>query len=178
MNTTLPIIALDVDGVISPLGGQDHFPEAALVAWNADDLIQAKSSEAFGLYAVKPVLDFLSTVHNDGRAAIHWHTSWRTRAPKILAPDFKLPEWPLLNDNGAYHSSKGWWKLDTIEATISEGHRVIWLDDDVSDAVNSGEIGLELTSNKNLHIVSPDVMVGLTQTDLNSIDVKLKEWGF
>lgn len=175
---TLPLIALDVDGVVSPISGHSHFPEPALLFWDVEDFCQAQSPGSFGLYSAKPVLEFLREIHEEGRANIKWHTSWRENAPKILGPDLNLPDWPVFEDNGAWKNSSGWWKLDPISALVKSGEKVIWVDDDINDAVVSGEISTSLIESPGLHIISPDVHVGLTKADLESIDNKLKEWGF
>jgi hypothetical protein len=171
---SLPIIALDVDGVLSPVTLRSTAPEAPHLVWPLEEFVQAKSAGSFGIFAARPVLDFFKGIHNK-RAIVKWHTSWRENAQANLAPDFDLPAWDLFSGRSAWLNSQGWWKFDDVLTAVNNGERVIWIDDDIAD---SEEITDSFRQNSNVHMISPGCRSGLTPTHLEEITIQLKNWGF
>lgn len=168
----LPIVALDVDGVLAPLEDPDMGPPAC---WPPEDWQRATDRGNFGLAVARPVVAFLKAIHEQGRAEVVWHTSWMERAPQWLAPDLGLPEWPVLATREE-HRSGGWWKASSIERLLSSGRSVIWLDDDIDYSEEEGDLDA-FKGHPKLFTLCPEVMRGLEAEHLQLIDAKLKEWG-
>lgn len=172
--TRLPLIALDVDGVVCPLVD----PMAGMpTVWPKPAWTQTTDGETHGVAAATPVLAFFTRLHEAGRADIAWHTSWRDRAPRHLAPALGLPAWPVLATQEEYISATGWWKTRAIERMLAQGRKVIWIDDDIPYSESIGDLD-SVKAHAGLFTVASEVMEGLTQAHLTLIDNKLKEWGF
>lgn len=164
-------IALDVDGVLSPVApvgsGQ---PENAFDGWVYREL----SSRNFGAVVGEDVIALFQTLVADG-ASIKWHTSWREAASTHLAPELGLPAFEQFVDADSYRLTEGWWKLKAVEKWLADTEgtpeRLLWLDDDILDSIASGEISSELLQHPRLSMISPQVYWGLSPSDLEDIAV-------
>ena len=88
------------------------------------------------------VRDFLVDVHARGLAEIRWHTTWQAEAVEVFAPKFGLPVFPLavapeFEDRMGVREPlpELWWKMGAARRVLEdEGRRLVWTDDDLSDA--------------------------------------------
>lgn len=85
MTSKLPIIALDIDGVFSPVLKDEDFDSENYYRWDLNNLVwpMNDSSESLMLktncmeaYVAKPVADFIREVHETSRAKVMWHSTW------------------------------------------------------------------------------------------------------
>lgn len=158
-----PIIALDVDGALSPVTTAGDELDPKLKAWDSYSQGSPKSFEA---WIADGVLDFLKSVHEKGRAEIRWHTSWGSAVHWSLEPDFGLPHWERIPEV----SSTKWWKLAALEEVHQSNPetRIVWIDDDISKKVRHKKVD-ELFNGK-CFTVSPNKRIGLTPKHLQQID--------
>lgn len=182
MNTRqLPLIALDVDGALSPISSASQKPAEAILEWGGEqNMTQATTPGSFGLWVANPVLEFLKKISRT-RAEIQWCTSWMEMAQKCLGDDFKLPEWEVLPTEAEHRSlDNEWFKLKAVRRALEAGRQVIWIDDDLGNELDDNKdfFNFFLKNSDNLALIIPEVKIGITQRDLNFIDKKLSEWGF
>ncbi len=122
-----PILAVDVDGVIS-LFGFDSPPPAATASWHLIDGTPHCISLAAG--------DRLQRLGS--YFELVWATGWQDRAndrlPQVIGVgplpviEFDLPPGGAETGNAAVGSLAGHWKLDAIDRFAS-GRAIAWIDD-------------------------------------------------
>jgi hypothetical protein len=113
-----------------------------------------------------------------------WHTSWWVDAPESLAPALGLThlsgsEEKLFATKDEFlgkapTSSSTWWKLAAVQRWLDEhpisasDHHdlLIWIDDDINDAVRSGEISTQLQRDPRLAMISPSIHIGINPAEL------------
>lgn len=157
----LPLIALDVDGVLAPDGGL-HEERAA---WPLDSYRRATSPGSFNLPAPEEVLAFLREIHETGLARIVWLTAWRWNAADHLAPDWNLPEFEVLS---AHETEEfGWWKAAAIAPFMDGVRPVIWIDDDLDYSREAGDVPSAWDAQTTY--ICPDLRAGLTPAHLELI---------
>lgn len=162
-------IALDVDGVVSPVTpAGSGTPENVFDGWNYRML----SSRNFGAAVSEEVIALLKTLMSDG-AKIKWHTSWREAAVTHLSPELEVPIFEQFAESDAPHSTGGWWKLEAVQQWLkdTEGtvERLIWIDDGIVDSVASGQIPSNVLHHPRLSMISPQTYWGLSPADLDDI---------
>lgn len=117
VNSSKPLILLDVDGVISKiLGG---------MAWKDEQ--EARVCDARVRYS-PTVVELLNSFVRDGLAEIRWLTSWGKDAREQLAPAIGLDDFLTARD-AAWDPSK-----DTVAKDIAvacPNRPVVWIDDEV-----------------------------------------------
>lgn len=163
---------LDIDGVINAPAKPGARPPTH--AWPVDAWIDTKADNGttWRILAARPVLDFIRSVHEQGRAEIRWHTTWQERSAEVAKaldlPDFPVQEAPEFDQTEEHLRRDQWWKLPAVWRVLSEGHRVLWTDDDASwDLTADQKTRLAAAG---CHIVSPDPMTGLYKKHLQQID--------
>lgn len=117
-----PILAVDVDGVIS-LFGFDEPPDASEARMETVDGIVHCISLAAG-----ERLRRLSDVYE-----LVWATGWEGRANRYLAGLLELPELPYLTFDGAARFGSAHWKLDPLER-YAQGRALAWIDDSFDES--------------------------------------------
>lgn len=168
----LPIVALDIDGVLAPIGGSSGVTTEMEEAWPKEAWSTTPSN--FNLRVAQPVIDFFVKLHENHRAQIFWHTTWRESAQGKFASELGLPHWEVLENAVNYHSSPGWWKWDDVVLRLEAGHRVIWIDDDIDD---SEEVRLgDWFDSPSLHAICPSLLTGITASHLTEIEKQLTLW--
>jgi hypothetical protein len=164
----VPVWLLDLDGVVN--AASRAFPTHAWPkeTWQA---IEAEDEEGitWPIKAARPVIDFLTEVHGEGRAEIRWHSTWQRYAVRVGRqlglPDFGVQEAPEYQAFGA----EDWWKLPAARRVLAEeGRDLLWTDDD-ADLYLQGDQRAELASLGGLLIVCPDSRTGLCKKHLRRI---------
>lgn len=164
-------IALDVDGVLSPVTGMNTgLPDKAYPGWEYTVL----GAKCFGAVVGLPVVALLRELLEKG-TTIKWHTSWRENA-EYIGEDLGLPHFDQFATEEVYRGvglpRKKWWKLAGVEAwagQAADDERLIWLDDDIFDAALNGEIPSEILEDPRITIISPHTYWGLSSSDLERI---------
>lgn len=178
----LPLWLLDVDGVINAISKN---PDSTV--WPRDQWMRgfAKSSDGvtWPMLAARPVLRFITEVHERGLAEIRWHTTWRHDAVTVIAPLLGLPEFPVeyapevdapfgWAGSGENYRFEAWWKLPAAERELEAGRRLIWTDDDLehySWRANRTYLPAPLGASGNTLLIAPQVRLGLTPKHVASI---------
>lgn len=159
-------VALDVDGVLSPITPVGFGePKNAFEGWEYRIL----SERNFGAAVGEPVVKTLRDLVENG-VTIKWHTTWGTMADS-LSEELDLPQFEQFSQRTA---DAGWWKLTAIEkwvvATEGTDERLLWLDDDIQDAVITAGVSRDVLHNPRVSILSPNVYWGLSPRDLEKIE--------
>ncbi len=112
-----PLLAVDVDGVIS-LFGFDEPPDRSVARFELiDGMVHCISTTAGErLHRLSDLYDLV------------WATGWEDRANDSLAPLLGLPELPYLNFDGAARFGSAHWKLGPLDEYAGE-RALAWIDD-------------------------------------------------
>jgi hypothetical protein len=117
-----PILAVDVDGVIS-LFGFDEPPDKSVARFQLIDGMVHCISLAAGERLAR------LSEHYD----LVWATGWEDRANDSLAPLLGLPELPYLSFGGAASFGSAHWKLGPIGEYAGD-RALAWIDDNFDDS--------------------------------------------
>jgi hypothetical protein len=117
-----PILAVDVDGVIS-LFAFDDPPDRSLARFALIDGMVHCISVAAG-----ERLQRLSSLYD-----LVWATGWEDRANDSLAPLLGLPELPFLTFDGAARFGTAHWKLGPLDDYAGE-RPLAWVDDSFDES--------------------------------------------
>jgi hypothetical protein len=112
-----PILAVDVDGVIS-LFGFDDPPDRSIARFELIDGMVHCISLAAG-ERLRRLAEHYELV---------WATGWEDRANDTLPPLLGLPELPCLRFDGAARFGSAHWKLGPLDA-YGKGRPLAWIDD-------------------------------------------------
>jgi hypothetical protein len=119
-----PILAVDVDGVISLFGFDEPPP---------------KDQARFEL--VDGMVHCISLVAGErlGRLAEHydlvWATGWEDKANDYLPNMLGIPELPFLTFDGAARFGSAHWKLGPLDE-YGQGRALAWIDDNFDESCN------------------------------------------
>jgi len=116
-----PILAVDVDGVIS-LFGAEQKPDRAFTKLELVDGVPHLIS--------LPVGDRLRRLSE--RFELVWASGWEDKANFYLPSLLGLPELPHVSFGGAVAGGAAHWKLDPLDAYAS-GRALAWIDDNFND---------------------------------------------
>lgn len=116
-----PILAVDVDGVLS-LFGFEETPESPDLKFQLVDGQLYCFSLAAGRYVQELSREF----------QIVWATGWEHRVEQ-LSELLGLPEWPYLTFKGAARFGSADWKLAPLEE-YAHGRPMAWIDDSLDEA--------------------------------------------
>jgi hypothetical protein len=117
-----PVLALDVDGVISLFGFTGPPEEAPCRFQLIDGMAHCIALET------GPRLQRLLPHYE-----IVWATGWEDRANDSLPPILGIPTLPVLRFGGSARFGSAHWKLDPI-AAYAAGRRLAWVDDSLDES--------------------------------------------
>jgi hypothetical protein len=117
-----PILAVDVDGVISIFGFDEAPPKEEAKFELVDGMVHCIS-----LLAGERLLRLAD--HYD----LVWATGWEDRANDYLPNILGLPELPHLTFNGTARFGSAHWKLGPLEK-YCRGRAVAWIDDNFDES--------------------------------------------
>lgn len=112
-----PILAVDIDGVIS-LFGFDQPPEGSMVKFELIDGMVHCISLAAGERLRRLAQDY----------DLVWASGWEERANDSLPQLLGLPELPTIGFDGTARFGTSHWKLNPIERFVGE-RPLAWIDD-------------------------------------------------
>jgi hypothetical protein len=117
-----PILAVDVDGVIS-LFGFEQPPDRSVARFELIDGMVHCISLAAGerLRRLAELYDLV------------WATGWEDRANDSLSPLLALPELPCLRFDGAARFGSAHWKLFPLDE-YARGRALAWIDDSFDES--------------------------------------------
>lgn len=162
---TARVVILDVDGVVSPIGGTDS-------PWG-DEVI---AGDVSGPVLVSPTLcarlDALSRMVG---VSCVWLTSWSADMRARVHP-FPGKNWPVVPDPvDAFLIEGEWWKLAALEAWLEsrrEVSDVAWCDDHLlGDRSSAARRNLGSRGVRSL-LLAPRTEIGLTPEHMDQLD----EW--
>ncbi len=174
----MPLWLLDVDGVVNVLStGADGLP------WPSEQWIQrvvyapieGRGVMTLPILAARPVLEFITRVHESAAAEIRWHSTWRGAAATHLGPVLGLPPLPFsVAPEWLDESDVLWWKLPGAQRAIAAGRRLVWTDDDLdtyarhADPHTSGGLAT-VAAREDTLLICPRRDRGLGPEDLDAI---------
>lgn len=120
MNAAKPILAVDVDGVISLFGYEETPAESRMEM--VDGMLHCIS------LATGRRLQLLAE-----RFDLVWATGWEDKANFYLPPLLGLPELPHLTFDGAARFGSAHWKLGPLDE-YGQGRALAWIDDNFDDS--------------------------------------------
>jgi hypothetical protein len=112
-----PILAVDIDGVIS-LFGSEELPDEATTRFQLVDGVPHRISLAAGNRLLRLAERF----------ELVWASGWEDKANFYLPQLLGLPELPHVIFDGAARGGAAHWKLNPLE-TYGEGRAMAWIDD-------------------------------------------------
>lgn len=117
-----PILAVDVDGVISLFGFEGAVEDAPCRFQLIDGMAHCIALETGGrLRRLIPHYELI------------WATGWEDRANDYLLHLLELPELPVLRFGSAARFGSAHWKLEPI-GEFAAGRRLAWIDDSLDQS--------------------------------------------
>ena len=182
-----PVMLLDIDGVINAI--TKKMPTAwPRSLWRTGQAVG--DGRTWPITWSVDVIDFLTGVHEEGRAEIRWHTTWQHDAQN-LADLVGLPKFPIADapeaprdgvPNGELTAARmrdglpAWWKYGAARRVVIEERRpLVWVDDDITMEL-SRRTRDNLANIGPVRYISPDSTTGLIPRNLGEIDAFLSRW--
>lgn len=181
----LPIWLLDLDGVVNVIKSRASSKPPSHI-WPSHQWIETEAESSTGatwdITVAKPVVDFITLVHEHGLAEIRWHTTWQESVANVAKavglPEFPLQHTPEFTEEAWYFakSEQGvWWKVPAVYRVVQEGRPVVWTDDDaLRDTTREQR---RLMAKVPFYLVAPDMLTGLTPKHLRQIRTFLEAKG-
>jgi hypothetical protein len=151
-----PILAVDVDGVISLFGFEEP-PDRKLARFELIDGMVHCISLAAG--------DRLRRLA--GLYDLVWATGWEDRANDSLSPLLELPELPCLRFDGAARFGSAHWKLGPLEE-FARGRALAWIDDSLDESCYDWARERQLRGEATL-LVPTDSQLGLEEAQVEAL---------
>ncbi len=172
--TLLPIIAVDVDGVLNPGGAPEH---ARSRDWLDRSPYQrrrftlydhrSRSHESYNVWLDRNHGRKLRQIATATDAELTWCTSWMGQANTSgLGAYLRLPELPVINV-GLNLDHKPRWKFDAVTAYAAD-RPLVWFDDEFGDHLVARAAFLIARQDTPTLLREVNPKVGLTDDDLDA----------
>lgn len=172
--TNTPILAIDIDGVLSPLtwsktGRKTMFKRGFRpVEWRQKFVYPENSKWCpySDLYLHPQHGKMLAQFSARHDVELIWCSLWADNANRIVSPALGLPRLPFVDFHG-HSSGSEVWKWDAV-AEYAAGRPLAWLDDGFSDAAKRRALSGFDHSRRNLPTLLKEIdpYVGLGNLDL------------
>jgi Swiss Army Knife RNA repair-like protein len=133
----LPLLFLDVDGVISLFG----FPQGYGLASGPAPF---EARPPGGLHSINGILHYISSACSGhlerlgSRFELVWASGWEETANEHLPYLLGLPgELPCLNFDGRVRAGAAHWKIDAIAEYAGPNRALAWIDDNVEESCHA-----------------------------------------
>ncbi len=167
-----PLWLLDIDGVVNALsyqpvagiwGGEDWLRRTVVTA------IEGRGVMRLPILAARPVLDFVTRIHEDGLAEIRWHSTWRDSAVTAFAPTLGLPTSIPISVAPEWLNWRAttWWKPAAVERALAASRRVVWTDDHIG---GFPDLTAAIAQSENALLISPNPLCGLEPEHLAQVE--------
>lgn len=157
---TLPVVFVDIDGVLAPLAMREGLQDAYVGGWQ-------------GTIVYDPaVIAAIKRWHVEGLAEVRWLTSWDEDANACFAPAVGLPEFQV-HPEPTRGGLPGWWKEVVVCRELYEtSRRVVWLEDEADSSAAARRV-VDADPDRALFVV-PDPRAGLTVADCVRVEAFLR----
>jgi hypothetical protein len=118
----LPVLAVDVDGVISLFGFEGPAEDAPCKFHLIEGMAHCISFDAGA--RLRRLLPYYELI---------WATGWEDRANEYLLHLLELPPLPVLHFGRSARFGSAHWKLDPI-GSYAAGRRLAWIDDSLDES--------------------------------------------
>lgn len=150
-STGRPVLALDVDGTVSPFSPTGSWPDfAPTPRARLDTLLSAQMAVALAALPADRI----------------WLTDWETSANAIIGATFGWAPLPVLTR--PTQPDGGWWKLAALRAyRPRRGVPLVWVDDQLATNPEAQAWARRLPTPSLL--ISPDPFTGITPAHVEQI---------
>lgn len=166
-----PLWLLDFDEVVNVPALPGRNPPGHI--WPGADWIDTRGEaegRRYRILAARPVLDFITRIHEGDYATILWHTSWQQEiypvAEELGLPRFGYVDAPEYSGGG--DKDGPWWKLPGAWRTFGQEGRVVWTDDDLNGCLTPSQES-RLRARPITLLIAPSIGTGLTRKHLTAI---------
>ena len=157
----VPVLALDVDGAVSPLAPAGTWTDfAPSPRSRLELLLSAQMGAALGALPARRV----------------WVTDWETSANTLIGAVFGWPELPVLRrpPSTAGEEPGTWWKVTALQAwRPRRGAPLVWVDDQLGAHPEAAAWAARLPTPSLL--LAPDPLIGVTADHIETIAAFLAE---
>ena len=158
-----PLLLLDVDGVLSPLGS-DPTTGTGMGTGGWTDWTDPETTGFF-----LPMSITMGKALADLPCDRAWLTTWQDDANTCIGPVLGWSALPVLPRSTSGPVRERWWKLDAaVESLTHDPRPVVWIDDDLRSHNRAARTALTALGVPFL-LVSPRRDVGLTNAQVNRI---------
>jgi hypothetical protein len=169
----VPIVLLDIDGVLNMLGPQMGVKSAWGPNMVQNSSIQNHKNAKYPFYWCPAVVTKLNDWSDRDLIEVRWLTTWDADAPKFVAPVLGLRDWPLARDPVL--------KLTKLAAATriakdNPNRPIVWIDDDLGSFFKPGdqESLVFWTTRKKTLFIMPNALQGLTESDVLAVEAFIK----
>lgn len=189
MMSEIPVLLLDLDGVVNAMSKQAPTHVWKAPHWNRGKQLNRDGIEYPMLWS-QPVVDWLTALHESGQVEVRWHSTWQDESLKVGAlmglPEFQVqecPEWDEYCAGGSALAARlisecmpGWWKYPAAERVVTqEGRRLVWIDDDIDYQISPQDRGA-LKQLHELRLVCPDQYTGISPRHMRIVGEAINYW--
>lgn len=166
----LPVLLLDVDGVLNAVNSPDILTDYISVCAYAE-------GRRFPILYNPEIVKRLRDWHDKELVEIRWLTTWCDDADRSLAEAIGMPRGLWVEGVSEHRSTRhGWWKSEAARKVVMHNafRQVFWCDDDLDYALLNGEVEW-MRGFDNVTWICPITSAGLTHTHLDIIERKLEK---
>lgn len=180
--TQVPVLLLDIDGVINSLLKKPPAHAWASHDWNAAEYTFLGTD--WPLLWSTPVIEWLNSLGD--RVEVRWHTTWQHEAsafakivglpldwPVAVSPEFDLAHsnWSEFAKSQIMARRSTWWKYAAGERVLTDEQRhLLWIDDDLELKTPRGQRRHLAGLGPKVCLISPDGHTGITRKHMLQVE--------